>query len=107
MGLSLRDFWRIVKSEADAKRLTIRSICQSLHRRHFEVLSDGKVVTQTGEAGGSVEFSFAPGFGMDQVAKLGSKLLDWVESHPDPDNPSPNGPREITRYRVTFNRARP
>lgn len=104
MGLDLRTFWDIVKSEADAKRLTMKAVCQSLHRRHFEIISDGKVVTQTGEAGGSVEFSFPPGLDAATIAILASRALEWIDSQPDPDNP--RGPRRISRLRVCFNRAR-
>lgn len=104
MGLDLRTFWDIVSAEAAAKGLTVKAVCQSLHQQHFTMISDGKVVTQTGEAGGTVEFSFPTGLDSASIAILASRVLEWIETQADQVNS--RGPRRITRLRSTFNRAR-
>lgn len=104
MGMDLRTFWDICSAEADATGLTIKALCHSLHRKHFEILRDGTVITQIGEAGGTTELNFAPGITASAIATLASRALEWIDAQPNPDKP--RAPRRITRLRATFNRAR-
>lgn len=104
MGMDFRTFWDICSAESEATGLSMKALCQSLHRKHFEIVRDGLVVTQTGEAGGTMELSFPPGISAAGIALLASRALEWIDAQPNPDKP--RAPRRITRLRATFNRAR-
>jgi hypothetical protein len=61
--------------------------------------SSGRVLVSTNDAGGTSSFQLAPGMGPADVMAMANRAIRWLESQPDPSNPSFAARRQTNRLR--------
>jgi hypothetical protein len=104
VALSLTTFIQAAQLRATQANTTAKAVIEAILIGQFtSSVAKGRTVIQTSEAGGSVQFAIPDGLSPAEVMEMAGRALRWIDSRPDPNNPGL--PREVTRLRVSFDRA--
>jgi len=82
---------------------TIVQVLESLILQNFQTtISNGRVLIETQEAGGSVRFEVPANLSSSQIITIAEKALEWLLAQPDPNNPDLSLLTPVKRLSVSF-----
>ncbi len=99
-------FLYVAKREALAQNTTPAEILMQIMRGAFRIVSAGRILVSTSEAGGTASFAIPEGAGQAEVLAIAARCYSWLEQQPDPLNPNVSAKAKRSNVlHFTFNRA--